>query len=61
MTSTIIGARRLSQLEDNLRAVDVKLTADEVGRLDALTKPVFGFPKTMQPMFPAIHNAAERP
>ncbi|MFB1483813.1 aldo/keto reductase [Corallococcus sp. RDP092CA] len=54
--STIIGARRLSQLEDNLKAADVKLTAAELGRLDELTKPTFGFPQSMQPMFPAIHN-----
>ncbi|AKJ02485.1 aryl-alcohol dehydrogenase-like predicted oxidoreductase [Archangium gephyra] len=56
VTSTIIGARRLSQLEDNVKGVDVKLTAEELGRLDALTKPAFGFPQSMQPMFPAIHN-----
>ncbi|RYZ44058.1 MAG: aldo/keto reductase [Myxococcaceae bacterium] len=54
--STIIGARRLAQLEDNVKAVDVKLTAEERGRLDALTKPTFGFPQSMQPVFPAIHN-----
>ncbi|AKV00374.1 L-fuco-beta-pyranose dehydrogenase [Labilithrix luteola] len=56
VTSTIIGARRLSQLEDNVKALDVKLTAEELARLDALTKPTFGFPQNMQPMFPAIHN-----
>jgi aryl-alcohol dehydrogenase-like predicted oxidoreductase len=56
VTSTIIGARRLSQLEDNLKALDVKLTAEEFARLDALTKPTFGFPQNMQPMFPAIHH-----
>jgi hypothetical protein len=56
VTSTIIGARRLAQLEDNVRAVDVKLSADELSRLDALTKPTFGFPQNMAPMFPAIHN-----
>jgi diketogulonate reductase-like aldo/keto reductase len=56
VTSTIIGARRLAQLEDNLKAVDVRLTAEELGRLDARTKPTFGFPQNMQPMFPAIHN-----
>ena len=56
VTSTIIGARRLAQLEDNVKALDVKLSADERGRLDALTKPTFGFPQNMQPMFPAIHN-----
>ncbi|MCY1041918.1 aldo/keto reductase [Corallococcus sp. bb12-1] len=54
--STIIGARRLAQLEDNVKAVDVKLTAEERGRLDALTKPTFGFPQNMQPVFPSIHN-----
>jgi len=56
VTSTIIGARRLAQLEDNLKALDVKLSAEEVGRLDALTKPTLGFPQSMQPFFPAIHN-----
>lgn len=56
VTSTIIGARRLDQLEDNVRALDVKLTADELARLDALTKPTFGFPQSMQPLFPSIHN-----
>ena len=56
VTSTIIGARRLAQLEDNMRAVDLKLTAEELGHLDALTKPTFGFPQNMQPMFPSIHN-----
>jgi len=56
VTSTIIGARRLAQLEDNVKALDVKLSAEEVGRLDALTKPIFGFPQSMQPFFPSIHN-----
>jgi aryl-alcohol dehydrogenase-like predicted oxidoreductase len=56
VTSTIIGARRLAQLEDNPKALEVKLSAEELGRLDALTKPTFGFPQSMQPWFPAIHN-----
>jgi aryl-alcohol dehydrogenase-like predicted oxidoreductase len=56
VSSTIIGARRLEQLEDNLKAVDVKLTADDLARLDGLTSPTFGFPQNMQPIFPAIHN-----
>jgi aryl-alcohol dehydrogenase-like predicted oxidoreductase len=56
VTSTIIGARRFAQLEDNLKAVDVQLTAEELSRLDALTKPKFGFPQNIQAMFPAIHN-----
>ncbi|WP_306589395.1 aldo/keto reductase [Geothrix sp. 21YS21S-4] len=56
VASTIIGARRLSQLEDNVGALDLNLTAEEVARLNALTAPAFGFPQSMQPMFPAIHN-----
>src|SRR6202047_1484042 len=38
VTSTIIGARRLAQLDDNLKALDVKLSIEELGRLDALKK-----------------------
>jgi aryl-alcohol dehydrogenase-like predicted oxidoreductase len=56
VASTIIGARRLSQLEDNLRSLGLTLTASEVAHLDALTKPTFGFPQSMAPLFPAIHN-----
>lgn len=56
VTSTIIGARRLSQLEDNLASLEVTLDTQELAELDALTKPAFGFPQSMQPMFPAIHN-----
>jgi aryl-alcohol dehydrogenase-like predicted oxidoreductase len=56
VSSVIIGARRLSQLEDNVRAVDVNLGADELARLDALTKPSFGFPHNMLEMAPGIIN-----
>jgi aryl-alcohol dehydrogenase-like predicted oxidoreductase len=56
VSSIIIGARRLSQLDDNVRAVDVDLSADELARLDALTKPTFGFPHTMLEMAPGIIN-----
>src|SRR6202022_3356110 len=38
VTSIIIGARRLSQFEDNVRALDVNLTAEELARLNALTE-----------------------
>src|SRR5258708_25378056 len=48
VTSTIIGARRLAQLEDNVKGLDLALTTEELGRLDALTKPTFGFPQNIQ-------------
>ncbi len=54
VSSIIIGARRLTQLEDNVRAVDVHLGTDELARLDALTKPTFGFPHNMLEMAPGI-------
>ncbi len=54
--STIIGARRLTQLEDNLKALEIKLTAEQLAKLDVLTKPKFGFPQSMAPFFPAIIN-----
>jgi aryl-alcohol dehydrogenase-like predicted oxidoreductase len=56
VSSTIIGARRVSQLEDNLKSVDILLTAEELAHLDNLTTPTLPFPQNMQPMFPAIHN-----
>ena len=56
VTSTIIGARRLSQLEDNIRALEVTLTAQDLAHLNEKTKPMLGFPATMQPIFPALHN-----
>jgi aryl-alcohol dehydrogenase-like predicted oxidoreductase len=60
VTSTIIGARRIAQLEDNVKALEVQLTAGDKARLEELTKPTFGFPQSMQPMFPAIHNGGTR-
>ena len=60
VSSIIIGARRLSQLDDNLRAVDVNLSAEEVARLDALTKPRFGFPQGMMAMARASSRAEQR-
>jgi aryl-alcohol dehydrogenase-like predicted oxidoreductase len=43
----IIGARRLSQLEDNLAARDVALNADQVERLDALAPPLPRYPASL--------------
>ena len=44
VTSTIIGARTVAQLEDNVKALEVKLTAEHTARLDALTAPTLPFP-----------------
>jgi aryl-alcohol dehydrogenase-like predicted oxidoreductase len=44
VSSTILGARTLAQLNDNLQAIDVKLTPEHVASLDALTTPTLDFP-----------------
>ncbi len=56
VASTIIGARKMDQLEDNLAAIDLELTADETKTLDDLSAP--------EPIFPhsflaAIGNAIQ--
>ncbi|MDB4989963.1 MAG: oxidoreductase, partial [Myxococcaceae bacterium] len=44
VSSTILGARTLAQLDDNLAAIDVVLTPAHVAALDALTVPTLNFP-----------------
>ena len=39
VTSPIIGPRTLAQFEENLGALEVKLTADELKKIDALAPP----------------------
>lgn len=56
VTSIIIGARKLAQFEDNIRALEVTLTAEDLARLDAATKPRLGFPQSMLPMAPGMLN-----
>lgn len=46
-TSVIIGARRTDQLEDNLRAVDVALTAEELKALDDVSRLALEYPAWM--------------
>jgi aryl-alcohol dehydrogenase-like predicted oxidoreductase len=41
---TIIGARRLDQLQDNLASLDLKLEPAQVARLDAVSQIELGFP-----------------
>ncbi|HKQ99861.1 MAG TPA: aldo/keto reductase [Pyrinomonadaceae bacterium] len=44
VSSIIVGASKLHQLEDNLKAVEVKLSAAEVSELDAMTEPATLYP-----------------
>jgi aryl-alcohol dehydrogenase-like predicted oxidoreductase len=47
VASTIIGARTMEQLDDNLAAADVSLSAAQIARLDKLSAPKLPFPVNM--------------
>lgn len=42
--SVIMGARTLGQLDDNLGAADVELSAEQLAKLDEASAPVLGYP-----------------
>lgn len=44
VSSVIFGARSIAQLEDNLKAVDVKLTGADVQKLDDASAFDIGYP-----------------
>ena len=44
VSSIIVGASKMHQLEDNLKAIELDLTAAEVQQLDELTKPHTMYP-----------------
>lgn len=47
VTSVIIGANKMSQLEDNLKSVEVKLSAEQLAKLSATTAPPELYPQWM--------------
>jgi aryl-alcohol dehydrogenase-like predicted oxidoreductase len=48
VSTVLLGASKLNQLEDNLGAMNVSLTAEEVAELDKLTAPVPLYPNWFQ-------------
>lgn len=50
ISSIIIGANKMSHLEDNLGAVNFNLSRQEVEQLDSLTAPPALYPGWMQPL-----------
>lgn len=57
VTSPIIGARTMAQLEDNLAALDIKLTEQQRTRLNELTEPVKTFPASMLPRLAGFQHS----
>jgi aryl-alcohol dehydrogenase-like predicted oxidoreductase len=47
VTSVIIGARKTAQLDDNLKSVDVALTADDMTSLDEVSRQPPAYPDWM--------------
>ncbi|MDQ0877670.1 aryl-alcohol dehydrogenase-like predicted oxidoreductase [Paenibacillus sp. V4I3] len=44
ISSVLVGSSKLAQLEDNLRAVELQLSTEDVTRLDEITRPVSLYP-----------------
>jgi aryl-alcohol dehydrogenase-like predicted oxidoreductase len=57
VTSTIIGARTMKQLDSNLAALDLPLSTDHVDRLDKLSEPKLNFPAQYMHRAPSFSNA----
>ncbi len=57
VTSIIIGAKKQEQLQDNLKAVDVTLSADELARLDEVSKLAPEYPGWMLDFMSADRQA----
>ena len=57
VTSTIIGASRLDQLQANLKALELQLSPEQVAALSAASKPVLNFPADFLAHAPSIAHA----
>ena len=57
VTSTIIGARTMDQLDQNLAGLDVTLAPEHVKALDLVSKPMLGFPTEFLQAAPMIMHA----
>jgi aryl-alcohol dehydrogenase-like predicted oxidoreductase len=51
VTSVIIGGRTAEQFADNLAAAELKLSGDELGRLDVVSRPPLAYPYWHQGWF----------
>jgi aryl-alcohol dehydrogenase-like predicted oxidoreductase len=50
VTSVIIGANKMSQLQDNIKSIHVELSDEEVKMLDNVTQPKILYPQWMYEM-----------
>ncbi|HJP76200.1 MAG TPA: aldo/keto reductase [Pseudonocardiaceae bacterium] len=57
VTSTLIGARRVDQLLDNISALDLTLSAEHRAELDEISVPQLAFPASANRSAPSIQFA----
>jgi aryl-alcohol dehydrogenase-like predicted oxidoreductase len=57
VSSTIIGARTLEQLDANLKALDLTLTPEQIASLNDASKPVLNFPADFLTHLPSYSHA----
>lgn len=57
VSSTIIGARTIQQLDANLNALDLALTPDQIALLDDASKPTLNFPADFLAHSPSYSHA----
>lgn len=50
VASVVIGANRLEQLEDNLKAIDLNLSSTEMEKLNTVSKPAEAYPASFLKM-----------
>lgn len=55
VASSIIGARTIAQLEDNVKSLELKLTSEQTTKLDNLTTPQLPFPMPFLRITPQLH------
>ena len=60
VTSTIIGARTMKQLDSNLAALDLPLSTDYIERLDKLSEPKLNFPAQYMKIAPTSRMRVQR-
>jgi aryl-alcohol dehydrogenase-like predicted oxidoreductase len=44
VSTIIVGARTVAQLDENLAALSVRLTPEDVAALDRISEPAWGYP-----------------
>ena len=55
--SIILGVRTLEQLKANLKALDLTLTPEQIGALNAASKPTLDFPADFLKFAPTVTHA----